>query len=169
MAQFPLGLVKTVSVIKSLVGGAAAALDVLSESTSAGTAWTFSNMARENGGSGYITKVHAICETTALTARLVVFIFTATPTCELDDNKANTALLHADLANYVGKIDLPAMEDIGTGDSEAVATPSTTGNLPMAFTCASDSRNLLAVVATRDAITPTATDDLVIRLSADQY
>ena len=169
MAQYPIGLAKTVSVTKSLVGGAAAALDVLSESTSAGTAWTFLKMGRINGGSGYITKVHAICETTALTARLVVFIFTATPTSELDDNKANTALLHADLANYVGKVDLPAMEDIGTGDSEAVATPSTAGNLPMAFTCASDANDLYAVVATRDAITPTATDDLVIRITAEQY
>ncbi len=169
MALYPLGLVKTISVTKSLVGGAAAAGDVLSESTSAGTAWAFSRIVRINGGSGYITKVHAICETTALTARLVVFVFTAAPTSELDDNKANTALLHADLANYVGKVDLPAMEDIGTGDSEAVATPSTVGNLPLAFTCASDADDLFAVVATRDAITPTATDDLVIRLSVDQY
>ena len=169
MAQYPLGLAKTVSVTKILVGGAAAALDVLSESTSAGTAWTFSKMARIDGGSGYITKVHAICETTALTARLVVFIFTATPTSELDDNKANTALLHADLANYVGPVPLPAMEDIGTGDSEAVATPSTTGNLPMSFTCASDANDLYVVVATRDAITPTALDELVIRITADQY
>lgn len=169
MALYPMGLVKTVSVTKSLVGGACSAGDILSESTSAGTAWTFSAIARLNGGSGYITKVHAICETTALTPRLVVFIFTVAPTSELDDNKANTALLHADLANYVGKIDLPAMEDIGTGDSEAVATPSTVGNLPMAFTCASDADDLYAVVATRDIVTPTATNDLVLRLTVEQY
>jgi len=171
MATEIIGKQKTVSVTKALAAaGDYAAGDVLSESASAGTAWTFSGMARSTGFSGYITKAHAICETTALTPRLVIFLFTATPTCTLNDNAANTALLHADLANYVGKIDLPAMEDIGTGDSEAIATPSTTGNLPLAFTCASDSNDLYGVVVTRDAITgESAGDDLVIRLTCEQY
>lgn len=166
------GRVKTVSVTKALVGGACIAGDVLSESTTAGAAWTFAAIAGENGGSGYITKVHAILETAAKTPRLVVFLFIATPTCTLNDNAPNTALLHTDLANYVGKVDLPAMETIpaaGAGDSEAVATPSTTGSLPLAFTCASGADDLYAVVATRDAVTPTATDDLVIRLTVEQY
>lgn len=166
------GSLKTVSVTKALEAAVAyTAGDVLSETdtASAGTAWTFAAIARENGASGYITKVHAISETTAIVPRLVVFFFTATPTCELDDNAANTALLHTDLANYVGKVDLPAMEDIGTGDSEAVATPSTTGSLPLSFTCAAGADDLIAVVATRDAFTQTATDDLVLRVTVEQY
>jgi len=169
MATEIIGKVKTVSVTKVITtGGAYSALDVVSNSTSAGTAWTFSGIARTAGAGGYITKVHVISETTNITPRLVLFIFTATPTCALNDNAANTALLHADLADYVGKVDLPAMEDIGTGDSEATATPSTTGNLPLAFTCAA-ADDLYGVLATRDAFTQTAGDDMVVRVTVEQY
>ncbi len=170
MATETVGRLKTVSVTKALASATAyTAEDVLSESASAGTVWTFTDIARQAGAGGYISKVHAICETTAVTPRLVLFLFTAAPTCAVNDHAANTALLHADLANYVGKVDLPAMEDIGTGDSEAVATPSTTGSLPLSFTCASTSRNLIGVLATRDAFTNTATNDMVIRVSVEQY
>lgn len=172
MATEIIGRVKTVSVTKALEAAEAyTAGDVLCETDTngEGTAWTFSAIARGNKCSGYITQAHVISETTAIVPRLTLFVFTATPTCELDDNAANTALLHADLANYVGKIDFPAMEDIGTGDSEAIATSSTVGNLPMAFTCAAAADDLIGVLVTRDAFTQTATDDMVVRLTVEQY
>ncbi len=160
----------TVSVTKALAAAGDYGIeDVLSESAGAGTAWTFADVTKIKGGFGYITKVHAICETTGLTPRLTLYLFKATPTCVLNDNVANTALLHADLDNYIGKIDLPAMEDLGTGDSEAVATPSTAGNLPLAFQCATATDDLFAIVVTRDAFTNTATNDLIIRLTTEQY
>ncbi len=161
----------TISVTKVLAAASAYhAEDVLSESATngIGTSWTFTSIARQAGAGGYITKAHAISEATAVTPRLTLFVFTAAPTCELDDHAANTALLHADLANYVGKIDFPAMEDLGTGDSEAVATPSTYGNLPLAFTCAATSRNLIGVLISRDAFTQVAGNDMVIRLTVEQ-
>lgn len=142
--------------------------DVLSESAGAGTAWTFSDIVKSNGCSGEITKAQAICETTGLTPRLTLYLFTATPTSQLNDNVANTALLHADLANYVGKIDFPAMEDLG-GDSESLASPSTYGNLPLAFTCASGANDLYGILVTRDAITgEVATMDMTINLTCEQ-
>ena len=170
MATEIIGRVHTVSVTKALVAaGDYAAEDVLSESATAGTVWTFSAIARSNGMGGYITKLHAICKTTGLTPRLTLFLFKAAPTSNLNDNVANTALLHADLANYIGKVDLPSMEDLG-GDSEAVATPSTVGNLPLAFTCAAGADDLFGILVTRDAITgEVAGDDMVIRLSVEQY
>ena len=163
--------IKSVSVTKALEAAVAyTAGDVLSETdtAAAGTAWTFSAIAKANGTSGYITKVQIISETTALTPRLILYLFHTAPTCELDDNAANTALLHADLAKYVGKVDLPAMEDLGTGDSEAMATPSTVGNLPMAFTCAATADDLIGVLATRDAFTQTATDDMTVIVTVEQ-
>lgn len=160
---------KVVQNHKSLVGGACVAGDVLSESTSNGSAWTFDRIAKKNGGDGYIVKAHALLQTTAKTPRLVLFLFTKPPTCVVNDNVENTALLLADRSFYVGKIDLPAMEDIGTGVSEAVATPSTVGNLPLAFTCASDSAELYGIVATRDDVNPTALDELSIRLTVEQF
>jgi hypothetical protein len=145
--------------------------DVLSESASngVGTDWDFAAVAKVNGGSGYIVKAQAVCETTAVTPRLTLFLFNAVPTSELDDHAANTALLHADLANYVGKIDFPAMEDLGTGDSEAVASPSTYGNLPLAFNCATAADDLYGVLVTRDAFTNTAGNDVTVTLVCEQY
>ncbi len=171
MATETIGRQKTISVTKALASATAYnAGDVLSQSASAGTVWTFSAIARQNGASGYITKAHAICETTAVTPQLVLFLFTAAPTSTLNDHAANAALTHADLANYVGKIDFPAMETIGTGgDSEAVTTPSTTGNLPLAFTCAATADDLYGILVTRGAFTNTATNDMIIRLTCEQY
>jgi hypothetical protein len=162
----------TVTTTKALASaGAYAAGDVLSENAGAGagTDWDFDAVGKVNGGTGYIVKAQAICETTAVTPRITLFLFNAAPTCELDDNAANTALLHADLANYIGKIDFPAMEDLGTGDSEAVASPSTTGNLPLAFNCATADDALYGVAVTRDAFTNTATNDLTFKLTVEQY
>jgi len=165
-----IGAVKTVGVTKALAAaGDYAAEDVMCEDATTGVAWTFEAIARANGGKGYITKAHALWETTALTPRLTLYLFNAAPTTELDDNKANAAPAFADLAQYVGKIDFPAMEDLG-GMSEAVATPSTTGNLPLAFECASDADDLIGILVTRDAITgEVATKSMTIRLTAEQY
>ncbi len=162
----------TVSVTKALTAASAYdAADVLSESATAstGTAWTFSAVGKVNNGTGYIVKAHAISETTALTPRLTLYLFNATPTSELDDHAANTALLHADLANYVGKIDFPAMEEVGAADSEAMATPSTYGNLPLAFQCATAADDLYGILVTRDAFTQTAGADMTISLTVEQY
>jgi len=162
------GLV-SVSVTKALAAaGDYAANDVMSENAGTGTAWTFSSIVKANGCSGEITKAQVICETTGLIPRLTLYLFTATPTSQLNDNAANTALLHADLANYIGKIDFPAMEDLG-GDSETLATPSTYGNLPFAFTCASDANDLYGILVTRDAITgESAGDDMTVKLTCEQ-
>ena len=164
------GVQKTVSVSQAIAAaGDYAAEDVMCSDATTGVPWTFAAVSRVDGGSGYITKAHAMWETTALAPRLTLYLFNATPTSEMDDNKANAAPAYADLAQYVGKIDFPAMEDLG-GMSEAEATPSTTGNLPLAFTCASGADDLIGILVTRDAITgETATDVLTIRLTAEQY
>ena len=166
------GVIETISVTKALAAASAYdAGDVLSENATdgQGTAWTFSAIARADGASGYITKAHIISETTALTPRLVLYLFTATPTSELDDHAANTALLYADVANYVGRIDFPALSENGTGASEAVATPSTYGNLPIAFTCAAAADDLFGVLVTLDVFTQVATKDMVIKLTVEQF
>lgn len=160
---------KTISVTVAVAAaGDYAAEDVLSDSASSGTAWTFDTVARGNGGKGYITKAQVLCETTALTPRLTLYLFNATPTSNLNDNVANTAPSHTDIASYIGRIDFPAMEDLG-GDSEAVASPSTYGNLPLAFECASGDDALYGVLVTRDAITgESAGDEFIIRLTVEQ-
>ena len=163
---------KTVSVTKEIQDTASAAYvagEVVSDNSSGGTIWTFSAIAKVDGGTGYIVKAHVISETTSITPRLTLFLFNAAVTAELDDQAANTQLLHTDLAKYVGKIDFPAMEDLGSGVSEAVATPSTTGNLPLAFECAAAADDLYGVLVTRDAFIQVAAKDMTIRITAEQY
>lgn len=172
--NYIVGTPKTVSVTKALVADANyAAGDVLSESKTAGTVWTFEEIARTNGGKGYITKAQIILETTNLTPRITLFLYKATPTCELNDNAAHDGVVHADEANYVGKIPFPALSTLpttGGGDSEAVATPSTIGNLPLEFECASDADDLIGVVVLEDAETGEVDgDELIIKLTVEQY
>ena len=153
----------TVSLLRTLdaSGGDYTAADVMSDddTTSGGTAMSFTGIGESEGAAGYITKASILCSTTALTAKLTLFLFSATPTCELDDNAANTAVLAADQANYIGHINFPAMEDLGTGMSHTLAMPNQvvntliTSNLPLAFNCASDSNTLYGVLVTRDGIT----------------
>lgn len=159
-----------VSVTKALAADTDyAAEDILSENTSTGTVWTFAAVTERNGGSGYIVKALASCETTGLTPRLTLYLYNAATTAEVDDNKANTGVKNADISQYVGRIDFPALSDLGA-NSEAVATPNTPGSgLPLAFTCAAAADDLIGILVTRDAITgETATDDMTIKLSIER-
>ena len=164
------GVCKTVSVTKAAAAaGNYAAEDVISESANAGTVWTFSEIFRANNTGGYITKAVVSCETTALTHRLSLYLFNAAPTSNLNDNVANTAVLNADIFQYVGRIDFPALEDLG-GNSESVVTPNTTGNLPMWVDSAIDADDLFGILVTRDAITgEVATEDYTIKITMEQY
>ena len=161
---------KTVSVTKAIAAAGNYDIeDVLSESTTHGTAWEFSAIARKNGGKGYIIKAQVICKTTAQTPRLTLYLFKAVPTSNLKDNIANTGPINADRANYVGPIDFPGMQDLG-GVSDTIATPNTYGNLPIEFECAANSNKLYGILVTRDAITgEVAEDEYTIRLTAEQY
>jgi len=145
----------TVTVERTLAAaGDYAAEDVLSDDADngEGTAISFTGIGKNKGAGGYITKSSILCSATALTPKFTLYLFNQTPTSELDDNAVNTAVLTADRLNYVGKIDYPAMEDLG-GNSETLCTPSTYGNLPLSFNCDESSDSLYGVLVTRDAIT----------------
>ncbi len=144
--------------------------DVLCSSASTGVVWNFANVVSRNNGNGYITKAQVTCETTAQVHRLTLFLFDATPTSELRDGITNTGPSDTDRPNYLGKIDFPALESLGAGNSDTVATPSSpTSGVPFGFTCASADRDLYGILVTRDAFTnETATDDYVITLSVEE-
>ena len=157
-------MITDIKVNKVLVAdGNYAANDVLSESKTAGTAFIF----KRCGGSGYIVKATARLKTTAIAARLTMYLFDTLPTSQLNDNEANTAVLNADKDNCIGKIDFPVLEDLG-GVSESVATPSTYGNLPLSFRTKDTAETLWGILVTRDAITgETAGDDISVTLSME--
>lgn len=126
--------------------------DVMSESATGGTAWHLEGMANDSNQGGVIEKAIALCTNTALTPRLTFLLFRETPTCALNDNVANTAVIATDATTCEGWIDFPAMEDLGTGMSQTLAVGSTYGNLLLPYRCGS-SRDLYGVVVTRDGIT----------------
>lgn len=157
-------MITDIKVNKVLVAdGNYSAEDVLSESKTAGTAFIFRNC----GGSGFIVKATVRLKTTALTPRLTMYLFDTLPTSTLNDNAVNTAVINADKDNYIGRIDFSALEDLG-GVSEAVATPSTYGNIPLAFRAKDGNGTLWGVLVTRDAITgEVAGDDVSVTLTTE--
>lgn len=135
--------------------------DVMSESdtNAAGTDWDF-----DFGGVGKIVKAVAHHPTTAMTFGMTLFLFTKPPTSELDDNAANTAPAVADVPFFVGTIVFPAMQDLGSGGSYSIVTPSlATGNLPLAF----DAPVLYGIAVITDAADPGDDTLLSILLTAE--
>jgi len=146
----------SVQVAKTMIAAAKAAGDVLSEDATTGTDWDF-----PMGGTGYITKA-VVAHDAAITTQLRLFLFDYPPTGAVDDNVANSSPLTADVPYFVGSIDFPAMKYLGTGDATTVATPSTSGNLPLAF----DKPMLYGILTTVDGVT-TVAEALTITLTAD--
>ncbi len=143
--------------------------DVICNNATTGIPWNFADVVKYVGGHGYITEVQVTVETTAQAHRLTLFLFSETPSSELDDNVTNTGPADADRGFYLGKIDIPALESLGVGNSDAIATlTSPTAGLPFHFTCAAADTDLYGILVTRDAFTnETATDDYVISLTIE--
>ena len=160
----------TVAVTQALAAATAYhANDVMCSSAATGVQWTFAAIFRANTTYGRIVKATLQSQSENVVPECVAYVFNAAATTVDEDHAANTNPDAADLANYIGKVDFPALESLGTTDSVAVCTPSTYGNLPLAFTCSSTADDLFGVLVTRDAFTQTATDDITIKLTAEQY
>lgn len=137
------------------------AADVLSNSVTAALAEPFKFNV---GESGVIEKAIALTSETAETFRITLFLYNREPHCILTDNVTNTGVLKDDVASYQGKIDFPALEELGTtAYSEITVTPSTVGGLPLPY-IAPDGI-LYGVAVTRDGTsTETATMSLIFKL-----
>ncbi len=147
---------RTLSVAKTMIADAKAAGDVWSENSSTGTDWDF-----DMGGTGYITKA-IIMHNAALVERFRLFLFSQPPTSETDDNVANTSPVTADALFFLGAIDFSAMTFTQTGDAFTLATPSTSGGLPLAF----DSPIIYGILVGLDGDTAVA-ETLTITLTGD--
>ncbi len=139
-----------------------AAKDAVSNSTSAPTVLTFTNLARESGGSGYIAKARLWTDQAANVAQFRLHLFHTTPTA-INDNAAQT-LLWANRSKRIGYIDFAAMQTEGTG-SDAANSQVTDVWLP--FTCATGSRNLLGLLETLTIFTPASAQQFYVELTAD--
>lgn len=119
------------------------AKDAVSNSTSAPTVLTFANMARENGGSGSITKARLFIDsaTAMLGAAFRLHLYHTAPTA-INDNSP-FMLLYANRASRVGFIDFPATVTEGTGSDSSA---SLWVDLPLTFTCAAADNDLYGLL-----------------------
>lgn len=138
--------------------------DVINESTSAGTVFTFSNLARKNDGTGYITKARLMTDQKANTARYRVHLFHTAPTA-IFDNVPNTTL-YADFRKKIGHFDLPAMSTSTDSTNSTGATTFDLG-LRIPFKSVSGERTIFAVLETLDGFNPANAQKYHLELTAD--
>lgn len=136
-----------------------AALDAVTNSTSAPTILTFSSVARKAGGSGYITTARlqkSTVTTTNATFRLYLF---NTAITSVNDNAAYT-LLWANRASLVGQINF-TLATAGSGSDTAAATET---NINLAFECAAADTNLYGILMATAAYTPASQENFRVDL-----
>lgn len=139
------------------------ALDVMTDSTSAPTALTFTNLARISGGSGYITKARLMTNQSTNTARFRLQLWDTAPTA-INDNSPFT-LLWANRATRLGSIDFPAMATEGTGSDAATALVN---DLRLQY-LTNASRNIYGELEAIDGFTPASGQLTYVQLCADNY
>ena len=124
-----------------------AALDVISDSTSAGSLWHFPNCARQNGGGGYIKKLIATASAASMVTRLRLWLFHTGPSASAKEDNAAFDLKAADRQKVTGYLDTTALADVGD-----VAMGQNFADT-LEFVCASDSRDLFGILVAVDAET----------------
>jgi len=139
------------------------AKDAVANSASSPAVLTFSDMAGEEGGAGYLVKARLMTNQSANAARFRLHLFHTAPT-PVNDNDQQT-LLWANRANRVGHVDFDACQTEGTG-SDAANTSNTT--LRLAFVCAAASKVLYGLLEALDAFTPASEQQFFVELSAEQ-
>lgn len=141
-----------------------AALDTISDSTSAPTVLTFTGAAKVTAGTGYITKLIAATDQKTCTARLRLhFYYNSAPTA-INDNSP-FLWLWANRANYIGSLTLPAFGTEDPTNSTGAYAIDIVDRLP--FTTATTS-SLYAIVETLDAFTPAAQQNFYFILGVEQ-
>ncbi len=156
------------SISKQIVasGSVHAAGDVLNDAT--GGQWRIRDAAKKKGGSGYIMKAQAHTEVEAQDFRIALQVFTSPVTSTMVDNAPAVSPNPADEPFFEDEILLDPLQARGDG-SYAVATPSTVGNVPIAFTCEPGSRDLYIKPIAVDATTFTAGEKLTLKFKIERF
>lgn len=143
-----------------------AALDAVSNSTSAPTIMTFAGAARSVGGSGYIVKAELCTDLATCTAYFRLHLFTLSTIAAKNDNAQYDSLWTSRNAR-VGFIDFPACAQEGTGSTSAFAIviPSS-GTLP--YVCDVADTALYGLLQTRSIWTPASAQNFNLKLMVDK-
>jgi len=140
--------------------------DVVSEHATTGTLWKFTNIARKPGGSGYIVYGRITTdEVTVQGVRYRLYLFNSSAmTGVKNDAATNTEPVYADESLRVGVIDFDAMD---ISQTSANSSESQRDDLRLAYTCATDSRDLWGLLVVLDALTPASGQLYTITLETE--
>jgi hypothetical protein len=147
-----------------------APLDVVSDSSSAGFMLTFPNMARVNGGSGYVTKAVLQSDSTTMQCSFRLHLYTSTATTVNKTDNAPLVQAYADRNLYVGYIDFDMTGPEGTGS----CVKSVNSMCRLAYTTESTVTALYGVLEMRSFINsqvpyvPASGQKFSIKLTAEQ-
>ena len=141
-----------------------AALGTIADSTTAPTILTFTNIARINGGSGYIVKARIATDQITNVARIRLHLYSSALPLTINDSSPYTEL-YTNLANKIGHIDFDMLNTEGVGSTAASALNS---SARLAYICVPGSRNIYGMIETRDIFTPTSGQKFFIELTTEQ-
>lgn len=157
------GLLKTATatITRPADTNAYAALDAVSNSTSAPVPATFANLIRVASYDGYITKMRLTSSVSTQVQRMRAHLFRATVTA-YNDNAPHT-VLYANVTNRIAVIDFPALKTEGTGSDCAYAYVQ---DLRVAVSSATT--DVFALLETLDAFTPASAQTFHLAATIDQ-
>lgn len=125
---------------------------------------TLTNVARVNGGSGWITFARLMTDNTTSAVPFRVWLYTSSVTNIPGDNAPFT-LLYTNRLARIGPIDMDTLTTEGTG-SDAASAVNTSIRFP--FVCAPSDRNLYWVLEAKGAFTPKSGQQFFFEVRADQ-
>lgn len=139
------------------------AFDVVGTSPAANL--TFANVARANGGTGYIVGLRIMTSNVAavLNKRFRLHLFHTAPTAIADN--APYTLLYANRANRVGYIDTGGANTEGAG-SDAYTARNIVDRLP--FVCAGGSDDLIGILEVLDGFQPGNAQTFFVELAIER-
>jgi hypothetical protein len=139
--------------------------DVVSNATSSNSLMVMTDLARINGGTGYIVGCRLSTDKKSITPRFRVHLFSATDPTFSVDNVAYKDL-YADGIKRLGYFDLPAMiTSTDTTNSDMSRSIDLTLRLP--YKAASNTKSIYALLETLDAFTPASAEKFTLILYAD--
>lgn len=138
-----------------------AAKDVVSNSTSAPTVMTFSDIVATPGTGGVIKKATIFLNDDTIAKSFKLHLYHTAPTAQ-NDNGA-FALAYADRTKYIGSVTFSATAADGTGSAVFVKT-----DVSLEFVTASSATAIYGILTAAEAITPSSAMQFTIELTADE-
>lgn len=142
-----------------------AAGDVVSNNTSTTTLIDLANLVRANGASAYIVRVSLSTDKKSITPRFRVHFYNASDPTVAADNAAYKNL-YADIAKYLGFVDLPAMTT-GTDTTNSTMSVAANSTVRLPIIAGGSTRSVYALLEALDVFTPASAQKFTLGVMVD--